>query len=123
MKRWIIVIVVAIIGFVFFGIAVKLTGDLDAYHLAQPGPHGQFTGGGQGLFISFFVMFLLVVFLVDIIAFAIMAGMKWRGIAFHKIQYSSLIYCILCIPAVAYILCFSACALWLSIKECIKFLW
>jgi len=123
MKRWIIVTVIAIISIVLLSIATKLTGDLDAYHLAQPGPHGQFTGGGQGLLLSFFVMLLIATCLCCTLIFATIAGMKWRDIVFQKTQYSTLMYWVLCIPAVTYIFVFSALTLWLSLRDCMKFLW
>ena len=123
MKKWIIAASIGTIGLILLGIAAKLNGDLDAYHLSLPGPHGQFTGAGQEFLIAFFFMFLMAVSLLAGVATAIGVILKWRSIALVRVRYANLLYWTLCIPLVLYILCFPAWALWHTIGGCMEFLW
>jgi hypothetical protein len=123
MKRWITAAAIGATGLALLAVAAKLNGDLDAYHLAQHGPHGQFTGAGQEFLIVLFVMFLVGTFLVAAIASGIGTGLKWRRVAFQNVQYSSVIYWALCIPIAVYVLCFPIWALWHTIGDCMEFLW
>jgi len=123
MKKWIISACVAAVGLLLLGISAKLCGDLGAYHLSQPGSHGQFTGSDRGLLLWFFAILLAGVAILGTIASLVAVGLKWKRITFQKTTYPNLFYWTLCIPIVAYILCFSSWATWNTIRDCMKYLW
>ena len=111
-----------ILGLVLLAVALKLIGDVDAYQLSQPKPHGQFTGYGASLLVAVFFMFLGGVFMVAALVSAVTTLLKWRSIFFQKKSYQNIFYWVLCIPTVTYIVCFSSWALWLAIESYVKHL-
>ena len=122
MKKWIIAVCVGLIGLILLAVGVKLNGDLDAYYLSQPGPHGQFTGSGRGLLLWFFFILLAGVSLLAALVSAITAGLKWRCITFQKVRYPNLFYWTLCIPVAVYLICFPSWALWHTVGDYLKYL-
>jgi len=117
MKKLIIALCVALIGLIALGVAVKLNGDLDAYHLAQPGPHGQFTGGDRGLLLGLFAVLLAGVAVLSAVVLGITSFLKGRRIGLASVTYNSLVYWLFCAPVVLYVFCFASWALWWTVQD------
>ena len=122
MKKWIIAAILILIGVTILCITAKFNGDLDAYHLSQPGPHGQFTGSNKDFLIGFFVMFLIGVVILSTVVTSILAFLKWKRITLKNTTTPKLLYWSFLTPIVVYTLIFSSWTLWLTVGDYSKYL-
>lgn len=121
-KKWIISAGVAIAGLLLLAFAAKLCGELDAYHIAQPGPHGQLAGTDRELLFWLFLVLLGGVSLLAVLVSAVAAGLKWKTILFRNVACPNLLYWTLCSPIVACILCVPSWVLLHIIPEYMRYL-
>jgi len=126
MKKWIIAGILALCGVVIFVITSCMVGRFDKWQIAEAQAQGvsggQFNGAGQEILHLMFFWFLAAIVIVGLIIVGISFLIKWRGIALARTSYGSLYYWCGIVPVVAYLVGFPTWALWLTLKDCMKYI-